>query len=123
MSAMAGKVETRLENFRFRQEAQPCRDVVFKPLEGGTMLYGDDLLYPEDCKWSESVNKGVPEYGIAEIPEWVAKGEKSPTGRHTFTTWKHWTKEDALLPSGLLGPVVLRFGKEAKMSKTNGKTR
>ena len=82
-------------------------------------LIGDDILYPDDCKWSESVNKGVPEYGIAEIPEWVVKGGKSPTGRHTFTTWKHWTKEDALLPSGLLGPVVLRFGKEAKISKTN----
>ena len=27
------------------------------------------------------------------------------TGRHTFTTWKHWDKNDGLLPSGLLGPV------------------
>ena len=31
-----------------------------------------------------------------------------PTGRKTFTTWKHWTKEDSLLPSGLLGPVTIR---------------
>jgi hypothetical protein len=25
----------------------------------------------------------------------------------TFPTWKHWTKDDALLESGLLGPVTL----------------
>ena len=34
-------------------------------------------------------------------------GEKSPTGRITFTTWKHWKKTDRLLPSGLIGPVRL----------------
>ncbi len=28
-------------------------------------------------------------------------------GRLTFTTWKHWNKDDPLLESGLLGPVVL----------------
>ena len=28
-------------------------------------------------------------------------------GKRTFTTWKHWTKDDAPLPSGLLGPVSL----------------
>ena len=32
-------------------------------------------------------------------------GKPSPTGRFTFTTWHHWTKDDALLDSGLLGPV------------------
>jgi hypothetical protein len=35
-------------------------------------------------------------------------GKPSPTGRLTFTTWHHWTKDDALLESGLLGPVTLR---------------
>ena len=32
------------------------------------------------------------------------------TGRHTFTTWKHWSKEDDLLPSGQIGSVKLWFG-------------
>ena len=41
----------------------------------------------------------------------LEEGFLSPTGRHTFTTWKHWTKDDAPLPSGLLGPVVFRFEK------------
>ena len=64
-------------------------------------LIGDDFL-PEDCKWE---SKGRS--GIVCIPAWVTKGRPSPTGRHTFTTWRHWTKDDALLPSGLLGPVTI----------------
>jgi len=63
-------------------------------------LIGDDFK-EDDCKWK-------PGGGIEEIPDWVKKGEKSPTGRTTFTTWKHWKKTDAPLPSGILGPVQMR---------------
>lgn len=61
-------------------------------------LIGDELL-PLDCNW-----RG---YSLAEIPDWVKKGERSPTGRHTFTTHYHWRKRDnhKLFPSGLIGPV------------------
>ncbi|MBQ9431702.1 MAG: hypothetical protein IJU44_09145 [Kiritimatiellae bacterium] len=76
-------------------------------------LIGDDRLYKEDCVWQGVPRKGVKEYGVKEIPEWVKQGKKSPTGRHTFTTWKHWSKEDALLPSGLIGPVMVRSGQTA----------
>jgi len=41
-------------------------------------------------------------------PQCVLDGKPSPTGRHTFTTWHHRKKDDALLPSGLLGPVTLQ---------------
>ena len=70
-------------------------------------LIGDDVLYPEDCKWEMRWHgwQKLNEPGIKEIPQWVKDGWTSPTGRHTFTTWKHWTKTDKLLPSGLLGPV------------------
>ncbi len=70
-------------------------------------LIGDDVLYPEDCKWEMRWHgwQKLNEPGIKEIPQWVKDGRTSPTGRHTFTTWKHWTKTDSLLPSGLLGPV------------------
>ena len=68
---------------------------------------GDDILYPDDCEWKGEVKDGVKEIGIKEIPKWVKEGNRSPTGRHTFTTWKHWDKNDKLLPSGLLGPVRL----------------
>jgi (4-O-methyl)-D-glucuronate---lignin esterase len=63
-------------------------------------LIGDEQL-PEDCEWNGIVLKGWP--------DWMLKGTTRPVpGRVTFTTWKHWTKDSPLLPSGLLGPVVLR---------------
>ena len=71
-------------------------------------LIGDDYL-PEDCEWEGTVKNGVKEIGIKALPDWVKRGERSPTGRHTFTTWKHWDRNDALLPSGLLGSITLRM--------------
>ena len=70
-------------------------------------LIGDDAL-PADCEWKGREQKGVKEIGVKEIPQWVKDGKRSPTGRHTFTTWRHWSKDESLLPSGLLGPVLLR---------------
>ena len=72
-------------------------------------LIGDDALYPPDCEWALRWHdwQKLDEPGIKEIPQWVREGRRSPAGRHTFTTWKHWTKKDALLPSGLLGPVSI----------------
>ena len=66
-------------------------------------LIGDDFL-EEDCNWRPG-NGGDRRDGLWSIPDWVKRGEPSPTGRHTFTTWRHWTKDDVPLPSGLLGPV------------------
>ena len=62
-------------------------------------LIGDDQL-PEDCEWN-----GLR---LVRWPKWLLEGKPSPTGRLTFTTWKHWHKNDSLLESGLLGPVTLR---------------
>ena len=73
-------------------------------------LIGDDALYEPDTEWVEVPRpKKRIEYGIKELPQWVKEGKPSPTGRHTFTTWRHWTKDDKLLPSGLKGPVSLRI--------------
>ena len=73
-------------------------------------LIGDDALYEPDTEWVEvpRPRKRI-EYGIKELPQWVKDGKPSPTGRHTFTTWRHWTKDNKLLPSGLKGPVSLRI--------------
>ena len=76
-------------------------------------LIGDDRLYAPDCQWKERSHRGKKEIPIRCIPDWVKEGKRSPTGRHTFTTWQHWSKEDDLLPSGLIGPVKLRFGERA----------
>ena len=71
-------------------------------------LIGDDAL-PEDCEWKGTIRNGLKEIGVKEIPQWVKDGKRSPTGRHTFTTWRHWAKDEDPLPSGLLGPVQLQF--------------
>ncbi len=76
-------------------------------------LIGDEHL-PDDCEW---IAAGTPPnltphtWGpvIARWPQWLLDGKPSPTGRYTFTTWKHWTKDDPLLESGLLGPVIISF--------------
>jgi hypothetical protein len=61
-------------------------------------LIGDEQL-PDDREWSGKHLKAWP--------QWLLEGKPSPTGRFTFTTWHHWTKNDAPLESGLLGPVTL----------------
>ena len=73
-------------------------------------LIGDDFM-EDDCHWRPG-NGGDRRDGLWSIPDWVRRGDPSPTGRHTFTTWRHWTKDDAPLPSGLLGPVNLFTEKE-----------
>ena len=77
-------------------------------------LIGDDALCADDCKWRSFYVKWTKstDTAIVEIPQWVKDGKPSPVGRRTFTTWKHWTKDDALLPSGLLGPVTLRVHRD-----------
>jgi len=62
-------------------------------------LIGDEQL-PEDCEWTTTG-------ALKKWPQWLLEGKPSPTGRVTFTTWHHWQKGDAPLPSGLLGPVTI----------------
>ena len=71
-------------------------------------LIGDDRQHAPDCEW-QTVKRGADcEYPISELPDWVLRGRPSPTGRITFTTFRHWDKSDDLQPSGILGPVMLR---------------
>jgi (4-O-methyl)-D-glucuronate---lignin esterase len=62
-------------------------------------LIGDEQL-PPDVQWNGKQ--------LAAWPQWLLDGKPSPTGRLTFTTWHHWTKDSPLLESGLLGPVTLQ---------------
>jgi hypothetical protein len=71
-------------------------------------LIGDEQL-PDDREWNGKELKAWP--------QWLLDGKPSPTGRLTFTTWHHWTKDDALLESGLLGPVTLDLA-ETKVVRT-----
>lgn len=62
-------------------------------------IIGDEQL-PDDREWDGD--------HLRRWPQWLLDGKPSPTGRLTFTTWKHYDKNSPLLPSGLLGPVTLR---------------
>ncbi|MBI5708108.1 MAG: hypothetical protein HZC36_14095 [Armatimonadetes bacterium] len=63
-------------------------------------LIGDEQL-PED---SDRNGDGT----LKRWPDWLEQGKPSPTGRYTFTSWRLWRKNEALVPSGLLGPVSIR---------------
>lgn len=71
-------------------------------------LIGDERL-PDDREWNGK--------RLRSWPQWVLDGKPSPTGRFTFTTWHHWTKDDALLESGLIGPVQLVSGVEVPLAE------
>jgi hypothetical protein len=68
-------------------------------------LIGDEQL-PPDREWTKVPKRGG--WALKEYPDWFTRGERSPTGRLTFATWRHYEKNAPLLPSGLLGPVLLR---------------
>ncbi|MFO1492482.1 MAG: hypothetical protein U1F87_16600 [Kiritimatiellia bacterium] len=63
-------------------------------------LIGDAAL-PEDSPRNANGR-------LESWPAWVLEGRSSPTGRRSFVTLPLWRKEEALLPSGLLGPVEIR---------------
>jgi hypothetical protein len=62
-------------------------------------MIGDEGL-PEDSRRGANGT-------LEEWPQWLLEGKPSPSGRHTFATWRHWKKDSPLLESGLLGPVTL----------------
>jgi hypothetical protein len=70
-------------------------------------LIGDEQQ-PPDMVWEQ----GDPELKggsfLKEFPDWFLKDTKRPSaGRYTFTTWNYFTKDSALEPSGLIGPITL----------------
>ena len=66
-------------------------------------LIGDERQCAQDTEWNADNKWGIP---LARaVPEWVARGEPSPTGRRAFAMSALWKADDALLPSGLIGPV------------------
>ena len=67
-------------------------------------MIGDELL-PED---SDRNANGT----LKSWPQWLAEGKPSPSGRYTFTSWRMWSKDNALLKSGLIGPVTIQFARE-----------
>jgi hypothetical protein len=66
-------------------------------------LIGDEL-YPDDCTPDGSWKTNA----LPAWPEWLLKRQPRPEPRRlTFTTWKYYTKDSPLVPSGLVGPVAV----------------
>ena len=63
-------------------------------------MIGDEQL-PEDSDRN-------PDGTLKAWPAWLEADKPSPTGRLTFTSHRLWKKGDALVPSGLLGPVTVQ---------------
>ena len=57
--------------------------------------------YPDDCDFGPD---GL--LSVHKLPDWLPDLSKRPEPRRvSFSTWRHWGKDDPLRPSGLLGPV------------------
>jgi hypothetical protein len=63
-------------------------------------MIGDEQL-PPDAEWKDWET-------LVKWPDWFQKGKPSPVGRYTFTSARHYKKDDPLQLSGLLGPVLIQ---------------
>jgi hypothetical protein len=65
-------------------------------------LIGDEQ-YPEDVDYYPG-RAGVRR----NFPDWIVNGTPRPEPRRiAFSVWRHYLKDDPLIPSGLIGPVQL----------------
>ncbi|MDE5814007.1 MAG: hypothetical protein K2H72_06960, partial [Muribaculaceae bacterium] len=81
-------------------------------------MIGDELE-PDDLEWSEPLiydyAPGKPRAGcyLTSNPDWLRNGSERPSkGRKTVGCFKFFTSDSPLLPSGLLGPISVRFLQE-----------
>ncbi len=55
---------------------------------------------------------------VVALPDWYKAGKAKPVdGRIAFSAWNFYDKDEALLDSGLLGPVRLLFSEDLKVAK------
>jgi hypothetical protein len=69
-------------------------------------LIGDEQEM-QDCEFVKAPYPGG--WFLNRYPEWFKKGlsARPSKGRRCFTDWKYFTKDSKLVPSGLMGPVVI----------------
>jgi hypothetical protein len=80
-------------------------------------LVGDEHL-PAENKYGQGNGMPLGPFGaeIDKLPDWYVEGKPKPEGgRITFTTWRHFEKDDPLVESGLLGPVSLHSAVEKSL--------
>lgn len=62
-------------------------------------MIGDELVPDDELAWRSQ--------RLEKWPAWLLNGTERKSKRAAFASWKHWTKDDQLRESGLLGPVRL----------------
>ena len=68
----------------------------------------DDLVWGKERYFTYVTPKRKICRNLQVIPDWVKQNKERPNkNRITFTTMDFFDKDDPLLPSGLLGPVIL----------------
>ncbi|WP_262485542.1 glycosyl hydrolase [Croceitalea dokdonensis] len=71
-------------------------------------LIGDERYPPNDGGYQLGPHRATD----LTMPAWYTNNEPRPKGkRTTFTTAPFYKKDDPLMPSGLLGPITLKFSK------------
>jgi len=75
-------------------------------------LIGDEQL-PADCEYSTGTQHRTGTWRMLQsFPVWFDGSEPRKSGRCTFATCNHWTKDSQLLPAGLIGPVCILAEKD-----------
>ena len=71
-------------------------------------LIGDEQE-PPDCDFAKAPYPGG--WYLTRFPDWFKDGiaSRPSKGRKCFTDWNYFTKDSPLAPSGLLGPVGIKF--------------
>ncbi|MDR2673955.1 MAG: hypothetical protein LBC18_03575 [Opitutaceae bacterium] len=73
-----------------------------------TNLWANRLIGDESLPAENEYENAHWRHGIKRLPSWYAGGAPKPAGgRTTFSTWQFYDKDEPLLESGLLGPVLL----------------
>ncbi|MBC7364929.1 MAG: hypothetical protein H5U07_10405, partial [Candidatus Aminicenantes bacterium] len=81
------------------------------PLTGRLKKKGNQLEIEVANLWVNRMigDENEPWDGVenGKWPEWLLKGQRRPTRRYTFAPHRFYKQGDPLLPSGLLGPVLI----------------
>ena len=74
-------------------------------------LIGDELE-PSDIEFAKAPYPGGDM--MLSYPEWFESGiaSRPSKGRKCFSTWRHFTADSELMPSGLVGPVIIKCAVE-----------
>ncbi|WP_221892434.1 glycosyl hydrolase [Winogradskyella flava] len=74
-------------------------------------------LWPNQLIGDEKLSLDFERKGnkIKRLPNWLLNNTQRPSKRITFPSWKHWSEDDELKTSGLLGPVKIQFYKKIKL--------